>query len=84
MLFLATNRFQNTAWHLAALWGKQDVLQKIWNFAKESLTEEEVKNNLILATDSDGNTAWHLAALRGNQDVLQQIWEFAKDYPISE
>jgi len=42
---------------LAALWGNQDVLQKILDFAKENLTAEEIKNMLFLATDSDGNTA---------------------------
>jgi hypothetical protein len=37
-------------------------MQKLWEWAKENLTTEEIKNNLLLATDSDGKTAWDVAA----------------------
>jgi hypothetical protein len=42
------------------------VLQNIWDFAKDNLTTEEIKNKLLLATDSDGNTARQRAAKGAN------------------
>ena len=33
--------------------GHLDVLQKIWEWAKKNVTEEEIKNKLLLATDKE-------------------------------
>jgi hypothetical protein len=59
-------------------------LQKIWDLANDSLTTEEIKNNLLLTTISEGNTAWHLVAKSGNTDNLQSIWDFAKENLTTE
>jgi ankyrin repeat protein len=77
-MLLAGDSYGNTAWDLAARWGKLDVLQKMWDLYKFSLTTEEIRNNLLLSTDSEGNTSWHLAARCGYLDVLQKIWDLAK------
>jgi len=46
MLLLATDNIGNTAWQLAAAFGILDILQKIWEWAREDLTTEEISNKL--------------------------------------
>jgi ankyrin repeat protein len=45
-LLLATDRLGYTAWHLAVSNGRQDVMQKLWEMAKKSITTEEIKINI--------------------------------------
>jgi ankyrin repeat protein len=73
-----------TAWQLAALSGKVEVLKEIWSLAKDNLTTEDIKNKLLLATNSERYTAWHLAALSGKVDVLQEISNLAKEILTGE
>jgi hypothetical protein len=54
-------------------------LQKIWDLAKDLLTTEEIKNNLLFYTDRKRKTVWHRAARFGSSDLLQKIWNMAKD-----
>ena len=42
--------------------------------AKESLTTEEIKNEILLRTDGEGRNAWHIAAYNCILDVIQKIW----------
>lgn len=53
-----------TAWHKAAKRRKLKILKKIWNFAGEFLTKEEINNIFIPATDNQGSTVWQLVAER--------------------
>jgi hypothetical protein len=70
---------------MEALEGELDLMQKLWEWAKENLTKEEIKNNLLLHTDSDGKTAWHVVARYGEVGVMEKIWESAKyDLTIEE
>jgi endo-1,4-beta-D-glucanase Y len=69
---------------VAAGMGKLDILQKIWEWAKEILTKEEINNKLLLATDNKGRTAWHVAASWGKLGVLLKIWEWAKENLTTE
>jgi ABC-type dipeptide/oligopeptide/nickel transport system permease subunit len=41
--------------------GHLETLQKVWEWAKEHLTTQEMNNNLILGTDNHGRTVWNLA-----------------------
>jgi endo-1,4-beta-D-glucanase Y len=59
-------------------------MQKIWDWAKENLTREEMRNEMLLRTDNKGRTAWHLAAYIGKQDVMQKIWDWAKEKLTTE
>jgi len=63
---------------MAAERGISEILQKVWEWAKENLTEE-INNKFLLGTDKDGRTAWHIAAERGNSEILQNVWEWAKE-----
>jgi ankyrin repeat protein len=60
------------------------LLQKIWKWAKENLTKEEINNILLLATDNMGRTAWHVATEEGKLCVLQKIWGWAKENTTRE
>jgi len=77
-LLLGTDQYGTTAWHIAAERGNSEVIQKLWEWAKENLTTEEINNKLLLMTDEEGKTAWHIAAKRGNSEILQKEWEWAK------
>jgi len=70
-LLLGTDKNGRTAWHYAASRGNSEILQKLWDCAKEKLTREEIYNKLLLGTDKDERTAWHIAKRRGNSEVLQ-------------
>jgi len=53
-------------------------LLKIWEWAQEKLTTENINNKLLFVTDNDGMTAWHWAAHEGSLDMLVQVWEWAE------
>ena len=46
---------------MAAENGQIEVLNTLWEWAKELLTQEEL-NNMFLAKDECERTAWHMAA----------------------
>ena len=42
---------QRTAGHQAAEDGNEDALVKLWMWAKDTITREELQNELLLAND---------------------------------
>jgi len=38
--------------------------------AKERLTTEKIKNEILLRTDSEGRNVWHIASYWGQLDVM--------------
>ena len=68
-----------SVWHVAAVQCNVEVLQKVWEWAKEKLTTEEINNKLLLGTEKDGKTAWQRVAKWRNSDILQKVWEWAKE-----
>ena len=64
---------------MAAQRGNLQTLQKVWDWAEEKLTTEEINNKLLFGTDKSGMTAWHWAAYNGNLDVLMKVWEWAEE-----
>ncbi len=49
-MLLDTDRLGLTDCHVAAKYGTLDGLQKIWEWARESLTKEELKIDLLAQT----------------------------------
>ena len=47
----------------------------MWELAKERLTTEEIKNEMLLRTDFKGRTACQEAAYCGKLDILHKIRE---------
>ena len=52
--------------------------------AKERLTTEEIKNEILLRTDHEGSNLWHIASFSGDVDVMQRLWGFAKERLTTE
>ena len=60
---LAKDHQGKTAWHKAAEGGSIEVLEKLWDLAKElRLKPEELRNEVLLSKDKQKETAWHKAA----------------------
>jgi hypothetical protein len=64
--------------------GRLEILLKVWEWAKEKLTTEEINNKLLLATDNVGRTFFHTAAEWGQLEVLQLVWEWATEKLTTE
>jgi len=55
-MFIAKDKFEKTAWYMAAEKGQLEVLHKLWEWAKELLTQEEIKY-VFVDKDGFGRTA---------------------------
>jgi len=50
---LLKDNYGETAWHIAAETGKIEVLERLWDWAKElQLNPEEIKNDVYLLKDN--------------------------------
>ena len=72
-MLLVTDNQEMAAWHFAATSGHSGTLQNLWQFAKQTLTTENL-NKLLLGTENQGMTAWHLAATSDNSETLNKLW----------
>jgi len=66
-----------TVLQAAAKWGKEDILQKLLEWARGKLTTEEV-NKFLLSTDREGITARHVTAKDGQLKLLDEIWDLGR------
>jgi len=73
-MFLAKGEYGMTAWHMASEKSQIEKLHKLWDWAKEELTQEELKN-MILDKDYFQRTAWHMVAKKGRIEVLHKLRE---------
>lgn len=55
------------------------TLEKLWFWAKDELTTEELHHKLLLAKDLEEQTAWYRAAEGGHTNVLQKLCGWVKD-----
>ena len=55
VLLVPDNNMQ-TAWQFAADWSIVEVLDRVWEWAKEVLNRDELKSKLLLAKDEGENT----------------------------
>jgi hypothetical protein len=58
--------------------GQIEVLHKLWEWAKDILTPEELRNKLFLDKDFCGRTVWHISAEKGRLDLLHKLCGWAK------
>jgi hypothetical protein len=54
---MAKDNGELTAWHFASRRGDVQVLHKLWECGKETLTAEEIYNKLLFAKDNEKRTA---------------------------
>jgi hypothetical protein len=64
--------------HYASISGNVRILERIWKWAKEQLTTEEL-NKLLLTLNYYRATDWHVAARWGKVKVLNKLFEWAKE-----
>jgi hypothetical protein len=83
-MLLARSPFKRTAWHNAIYQNNIHILEKLWEWAKENLTTDEINNKLLLATDDNGRTVWHVAAEWCKPKILQKVWVVAKEKLTTE
>ena len=60
------------------------VLKKLWEWAKERQTTDELKQTLFLAKHLMGRTTWNDAAETNNTKLLDVLWEWGKEEPTTE
>jgi hypothetical protein len=53
---------------VAAQNGKVEVLDNLWEWAKEFITPKDVSNNLFLEKDDSERTSWHVAQIPPKQN----------------
>ena len=54
---MSKNEYGNKAWHEAAEGGQVELLEKLWNWAKElKVKPEEIRNELLLSKNMSGNS----------------------------
>jgi ankyrin repeat protein len=70
---LAKDDRKMTAWHVAAERGNWQALEKMWEWAKEKLTTEELNTKLLLAKDNRERTAFHAAAMIFNTVIRENM-----------
>ena len=56
---------------MAAVCCNLQILQKVWDWAKEKLTIEEINNKMLLPTD---NGERHVAAKCDDLETSQKVW----------
>jgi hypothetical protein len=78
-LLLAQNIEGKSAYFMATESGNLQVLEKLWEYAKEKLTTEDINNKILLARYNEGMTVLHKAACGGKLDVLLKIWDWAEE-----
>jgi endo-1,4-beta-D-glucanase Y len=61
-LLLGAHNEGRTVWHVAAKCGNLKIFPKIWEWANEKLTTEDINNKRLLSTENKGKTLWHVAA----------------------
>jgi hypothetical protein len=68
---LSKCKYGLTAWNKAAEKGRFEVLEKLWNWAKDvQLKPEELRNELLFSEGKYGQTAWDEALERERFDIL--------------
>jgi len=68
---------------MAAEKGQIEVLHKLWDLAKDVLTQEDLKN-MFLGKDNFKRTAWHMAAANGQMELLHKLCDWAKNVLTTE
>jgi hypothetical protein len=62
----------------AAFRGNLQILERIWKWALEQLTQEELKE-LLLDQNNYRRTAWNMAVQGGTSEAIDKLWEEAQE-----
>ena len=76
---MSTSKFDQTAWHMAAGEGDVELLEKLWDWAKElQVKPEDLRNKFWLSSVKNGQTGWHMFARKSNVEILKTLSDWAK------
>jgi hypothetical protein len=64
---------------VAAERGKVDILDKLWDLAKEVLNRDDLNNKVVFAKDYEEKTVLNHASLSGDIPLLERIWNLTKE-----
>ena len=73
-LLTASDFRGNTVFHIAAFYGKNEVLDWLWG-----KTEEGLKDSILSKVNNASHTVFHVAAIGGNVESIQWVWEHTKE-----
>ena len=76
-LLLAKVMYGQSAWHLAAICGTKEILEKLWGWARK--VQIILKDDLLLAKDRNGQTARHIASKYGRKEILEKVWSWTRE-----
>jgi len=77
-LLLDKYHTEQTVWHVSAEGGNTDILQKMWEWAEEILTVEELRK-FDVSSRRIGTNNLHRSVMWGDIDVLGKVWEWGKE-----
>jgi ankyrin repeat protein len=69
---LKKDKDRQTAWHVAVRRGKVEVLDRLWEWAKEVINRDELNKNCFQAKVIK-NALYH-STLSYNKQILERIW----------
>jgi hypothetical protein len=81
---LTKHNKERNAWHVVAIICSVRLLKKLWAWATERHTMDEIKQTLFLAKHLMGRTTWHDAAEANNTELLDVLWEWGKEELTTE
>ena len=64
---------------MAAIGGNAEIIEKLWEWAKEIQNRDEINKNLFLFRDKKERTAIHMATHWKRMEVLEKLREFANE-----
>jgi hypothetical protein len=73
---LARDERERTVLHHCIFSGNVQILERIWKWANEQLTQEELKE-LVLAQNNYRRTSWNMAVQGGKSEAIVKLWEKA-------
>jgi ankyrin repeat protein len=78
-MFLLKDNSNRTTLQIAAIKGHIEVLEKMWEWAKDmQLNPDEIRNEVLLSKYYLNHTPWHTAAEGGKVEALGKLWDWAK------
>jgi len=64
---------------VAVKWVIVEILDNLWDWAKQVLNTDELNNNLLLDKDKVERTVLPHASYNGNLQILERTWNLAKE-----
>ena len=71
-MLLDKDKKKSTAWHLAVMWGHIELINKMWDCAKEVLTLEDLKN-MIFRTEKTKGTPGNCSIVWPYRCITQTV-----------